>query len=481
MRTRRWPFARSIKGDLLAGTAFFVVALGTVLVGGTHSALGTLLREEMQKRGTAIGALAANASREMLLNADTYALHQILVDLQAQNEDVAYIYLLSANGKVAAHSFLNGFPRGLAALRAGLEPRATLHIRTPERGAIREISVPVLDGELGSLQVGMSEERLRERLSRLVFIWVLAAAALLIVKLIAGFWLTLRFSNRVDGLIGKVERIGRGDDGPPADESGSDEISSLAKAFNRTSTQLRETRRDLIHAGKLAAVGELASGVAHEINNTLNTIGVCAQALQERAENPALRAAAGFEDFPEYLGAIREEIERCRKITANLLDFARQDAPERRLVDLNDLARGAVPLSALHLGTKEEAIALKLARDPLPVRGDPSQLHQAIVNLYLNALDSSPPGERVVVSSRRVNGNAVISVQDRGPGVAPEHAERIFDPFFTTKPAGKGTGLGLSICRRIAQSHGGTISMVNHPAGGAVFEMTLPVDVEPGG
>lgn len=481
MTPRRWPFARSIKGDLLAKTALFIVALGTVLVGGIHSVLGTLLREEMQKRGTAIGALAANVSQDMLLNADAYTLRQTLVDLRAQNEDVAYIYLLSANGEVGAHSFLDGFPRGLASLRAGLLPRATLRIQTPERGEIREVSVPVFDGELGSVQVGMSEERLRDRLSRLIFIWGLVAAALLIVKLTAGFWITLRFSNRIDALIRKVERIGRGDDEELADESGSDEISSLAKAFNRTSGQLRETQRDLIRAGKLAAVGELASGVAHEINNPLNTIGVCTQALQERAEHPALRATEGFEDFPEYLNAIREEIERCRKITANLLDFARQDPPERRRVDLNDLACGAVPISALHLSAEETAFALELERGPLPVRGDPSQLHQAIVNLYMNALDMTPPGERVVVSSRRANGYAILSVRDHGPGVPPEHAERIFEPFFTTKPAGKGTGLGLSICQRIAQSHGGTISAQTHPAGGAVFEITLPVDAEPRG
>jgi signal transduction histidine kinase len=256
---------------------------------------------------------------------------------------------------------------------------------------------------------------------------------------------------------------------------GGDEIGRLGEAFRTMTADLKRSQADLIRAGKLAAIGGLASGVAHEINNPLNTIGVCCQSLKAQAVAPSLRAVPEFADFPEYLGAIEEEILRCKKITTGLLDFARRREPCREAVALNEVIRGAVVLASLRPGLPEPAVELALDPALPPVSGDRDQLHQVFVNLLINALDHNRPGGRIRVASALRDGRVWAAVTDGGPGIAPENLARVFEPFFTTKKPGQGTGLGLAICRKIVESHGGSIAAGAAAGGGAEFRLELPV------
>ena len=223
----------------------------------------------------------------------------------------------------------------------------------------------------------------------------------------------------------------------------------------------------LMHTEKMAAVGQLVSGVAHEVNNPLTAILGFADLLSEQPGVP--------DDAKRDLGVIIQEAQRTKQIVQNLLSFARQMPPQRQDVDVNAILRRTVQLRAYDFANHGIKLVLNLQESLPEVTGDPHQIQQVFLNILNNAYDAvretTEPGSVDVTSSER-NGFAEITFVDSGNGI--ELPERIFDPFYTTKEVGKGTGLGLSICYGIVREHGGDISAANRTdASGAVFTVRL--------
>jgi len=236
-------------------------------------------------------------------------------------------------------------------------------------------------------------------------------------------------------------------------------------------TEQRALEAQLIQSEKLAAVGQLVSGVAHELNNPLTSIAGLSEFLQER---PGLGAER------EHLKVIHEQAERAGRIVRNLLTFARRGAGAREVVDLNDVVERTSLVVAYELGLR--GVTLREERVPglLPVRGSRDELQQVVVNLVTNAIhavrDLPPDAPReVALSTARDGGLALVRVRDTGPGVAPEHERELFTPFFTTKEPGEGTGLGLSLSYRIIEAHGGRLWYEPAPGQGAEFCFSLPL------
>ncbi len=227
----------------------------------------------------------------------------------------------------------------------------------------------------------------------------------------------------------------------------------------------------LMHTEKMAAVGQLVSGVAHEVNNPLTAILGFADLLSEQQGIP--------DEAKKDLGVIIQEAQRTKQIVQNLLSFARQMPPQRQGVQVNVILRRTVQLRAYDFANHGIKLILNL-QEPLPdVVGDPHQLQQVFLNILNNAYDAvrdtMTPGSVEVSSSER-DGYAEVTFMDTGNGI--EAPERIFDPFYTTKEVGKGTGLGLSICYGIVREHGGDISAANRPeTTGAIFTVRLPLSV----
>jgi two-component system NtrC family sensor kinase len=228
---------------------------------------------------------------------------------------------------------------------------------------------------------------------------------------------------------------------------------------------------------RLAELGRLAGGMAHEINTPLASIALRAESLLRSASDPRLQEIDSFKNFGRYLKTIDEEIFRCKKIISALLDFSRVRKPEVRETDLNGLAEKASDLVGHQMRLKQVALELRLDPDLPRVPADDGQLRQAIIALLMNALDAtSGGGGTVEVSTRREDGGAVsLTVADDGPGIPPEHLGKIFSPFFTTKPVGQGTGLGLAICHGIVTAHGGEVRVESEPGRGARFSLVLPL------
>jgi len=238
----------------------------------------------------------------------------------------------------------------------------------------------------------------------------------------------------------------------------------------RDVTDQRRSESQYQQAEKLAALGQVVSGVAHEINNPAAIISGFAQTLLLDDLKPEQR---------DMLQMMYDEATRIGRITASLLAFARAGGKQRALVDLNDIARRTFALRSYHLSTLNITVALDLDPGEPKIWADGSELQQLLLNLLINAeqaLVTVDPPRTIAVRSRADERDARLEIADSGPGIPTELRTRIFDPFFTTKPEGVGTGLGLSICYGVARDHGGRIWVESEPGGGARFCVTLPRD-----
>jgi two-component system NtrC family sensor kinase len=227
-------------------------------------------------------------------------------------------------------------------------------------------------------------------------------------------------------------------------------------------------------AEKLAALGQLAAGVMHEINNPLATIAASAEAL-------SLAAELGDAAPPpaQLLHIIDLEVQRCKKIVNGLLDFSRPKPAGRELVDLNAVVQQGIFLLQHHPRFKRIKLVTEQDPTPLIVLGDADQLVQVLIALAMNAIDASPEGGRVIIRTRidgsgTIQDGVLVEVEDEGPGVPRALQAKVFEPFFTTKPQGQGTGLGLAICYGIVVDHGGVLELASPDGAGATFIVRLP-------
>lgn len=285
------------------------------------------------------------------------------------------------------------------------------------------------------------------------------------------------------GEIERIEQEGTAKDGSPRHwlvskvpmRIDGDEVSHVITVGEDITTRVLAGRA-IARSEKLAAVGRLAAGVVHEINNPLATISACAEALESRVTEGAYGTSPEVEDLREYLQLIRSEAFRCKQITNGLLDFSRARAGEHAPVNVSEVVESAARL-LLH---QKRGVAIRIeveVTEKLPlISGDMGQLQQAVIILAENAIDAMPEGGTLTLRARR-DGNdyaACIEVRDTGQGIPPEISERIFDPFFTTKEIGRGTGLGLAVCYGIVTEHGGRITVDSTVGRGSTFNITLP-------
>jgi len=234
----------------------------------------------------------------------------------------------------------------------------------------------------------------------------------------------------------------------------------------RAERALRKRERLHLESEKLAAVGRLAAGVAHEINNPLTTVLTFSHLIRE---NEGL----GDQDRQDLDLVIRETT-RASEIVRGLLDFARERPAVKEALDVNDVVRRTTALLGGQKAFQGIRVQEHLQEDLPAVDGDLNRLQQVLLNLSLNACEAMPQGGTLTISTSARPGSVLLTVADTGCGIRAEHLDRIFEPFFSTKPVGKGTGLGLSVSYGIVQRHGGTLEVESEVGHGTTFTITLP-------
>jgi C4-dicarboxylate-specific signal transduction histidine kinase len=236
--------------------------------------------------------------------------------------------------------------------------------------------------------------------------------------------------------------------------------------------QLREKQEQLVQAGKLATLGELTTGVAHELNNPLNNIGLFTGNVIDMVSVGRVERDSILRD----LGRAMQQVGKATEIISHLRTFGRAAPSSREPLDINEVIERALSLLSEQLRLRDIDVELELASEPPIVRGNAIQLEQVCLNLLTNARDALGDSHmRVIsISSAVADGTVRVAFSDTGAGIPPELEPRIFDPFFTTKEVGAGTGLGLSIIYGIIQDHAGTISVDNQPGSGVTFTIELP-------
>jgi len=254
---------------------------------------------------------------------------------------------------------------------------------------------------------------------------------------------------------------------------GKNRILALARDITekkRSAEELTRQREALYQREKLAALGSLLAGVAHELNNPLSVVVARAVLLEEQGDSATQAAAA----------KIRTAAERCARIVRTFLAMARQQPPERGPVAMNDVVMAALDMTVYAIRTSSIEVELDLAKDIPLVLADADQIHQVLLNLIINAqqsLQDHPAPRRIRVSSRFDSTAEIlrVTVADNGPGIPVHLRARVFEPYFTTKPTGVGTGVGLAVSLGIVEAHGGTLTVDCPREGGAIFTIALPV------
>ena len=305
--------------------------------------------------------------------------------------------------------------------------------------------------------------------------WLLMTTGLILVLFAVGAVLVNRKVIRpLVTLERATEKIGRGDFGPIHHHTRIEsEVDRLVVAFNRMVEELEARQEQIIHSRKIASLGTLVSGVAHELNNPINNIILTIDTLVGKRQITNERRAALLED-------ILNQAIRASGIVKNLLDFSRAEATAVQEVDIGQLVKETIQLAENQISLNK--INLSQEIDPaLPaVRGSRQGLQQVFLNLILNAVQAMPGGGDLTVRTvLDKEARIVFTVQDTGVGIAPENLPHIFDPFFTTKEVGQGTGLGLSVSYGIIKKHGGRITVDSAPGKGSTFAVILPTNQEP--
>lgn len=327
---------------------------------------------------------------------------------------------------------------------------------------------------------------------RLIVVWSTSVtAALLFVGLVVcGYrWVFAPLCQLHEGAL----KVAEGEDFSfrlPANTG--DEISELANAFNSMTNRFKEVREDLddqvkqrsrqlVQSERLAGVGFLSAGVAHEINNPLSAIVGAADSLD-------WRLSEHLDKFPEedarvireYLHMMQSEAQRCRKITEKLLNFARGNDTERNLYDVTAIVHEVVGMT--HLLGRFRDRQISIDRDtPCYAWINGSEIKQVILNLVANALEATESGGQVRIALRECPRYVEITVTDNGVGMSPEVLQHLFEPFFTRRQSGQGTGLGLSISHRIVEDHGGSLEATSPgPGQGSTFRLRVPAQPDAG-
>lgn len=483
LRKIRRPFS-SLAGKFLAfgAAAIFVIAIGLLIFLVDAEKRHLLEREERAARTLATSMKLPFT--QILLYEETGLVSEAgLLDLYisrmigSRDLHLVYAMVFDPDGRILSHSDLTLFhkhlddPLSMKALAA--TGMVLSYVGDPFEGGVIDVATPlnVSSKRFGTLRLGYSLSGLAEdirKLKRRAFIITISVATVLILSVFVAARVMARPIRRLANALNSV-RLGNLEP-MPLPERG-DELGDLQNSYRIMVDRLRREEIDrertqelLARTEKMATVGTLAAGIAHEINSPLTGAMHSVGALGKESLSSQKR--------DQYLKVAGESLERIRRAVSQLLDYSTVHATNFSGCDLSRLVGKTLELLDFQIG--RNGIEVENRLPPLVIRGDAHKLEQVLVNMVLNAIAAMPSGGRLEFSHAEDGPFLTLVIADTGEGIPEENLSRIFEPFFTTKGNSKGTGLGLAVCRKIVEQHGGKISVSSRPGNGAKFFISLP-------
>ncbi|RMF61871.1 MAG: HAMP domain-containing protein [Calditrichaeota bacterium] len=478
-----------------------VTVFGSINLYLIWSRVYTSLEEESEKRGKYISHSLAREAINPILYSDYISLQELLWNVQRIDSTVQYIFVLDEKGSVLVHTFEEGVPLELLRVNK-LAPNVSEQVLliTPkgEDGRIiRDIAVPILKGKLGTVRIGILEESIARNVNATIQVLLIMVGVFLLIGIIGAF----AFAQFINNPVREISRIAdqldlnalqyRSQPRVRIREKllglwqmpwrAEDELDLLAERFNGMISrledayiELEQAHKSLLQSEKLASIGTLSAGIAHEINNPIAGLQNCLRRIKDHPENiPQNR---------KYLEMMDEAVKKIERVVRALLDYTRKEDFFFEPIDCTVLVEKALLLIAYQLEKARISVTKEIPSDLPPLYGSLNHLEQVLVNLLINSVhainerrkvEPNCPS-RIQITASDTGEHLQIALSDTGSGISPEHLEKIFDPFFTTKRVGEGTGLGLSVCYKIVEAHRGEITVKSKEGEGTTFYIHLP-------
>ncbi len=456
---------------MLAPLAAFAPA--TVLV--IHDAVGRVVAQEIDARGEVLARDAAISVVDDLLTGDRVAAEKKLSEMATRSPGTSYVFAVDGQGRVAAHTFPGGFPADLLAVRRPAPTPGEPWTVLMAGKTVHDRAAPILDGMGGEVHVGMEVDA--ARFTPWLVLFRLSIIGLAVV--VSGIVLTLLMSERMIRRLGVIasvaDAIGEGRAVQLIGDKREDEIGRVARAVDQMSERLERASKDrertflrMAHAEKLVAVGRLAAGVAHEINNPLSGVVHCLDNLDEGKLDE--RRASTYREL------MRDGIGRAQRVVKRLLDYAKEHELEMAEVVVPAVLGRSLAFLQPSIERAHVRVVQRVEPGLRPIQADPHLIEQVLTNLVLNGIEAMPEGGLLEIECSTAGAGVRIAVRDHGTGIPASVLPNIFDPFFTTKGGSKGSGLGLSVSLGIVERHGGKIEVQTSVPGGTTFLVYLPFE-----
>ncbi len=481
---------------------FMVVVFGSINIYFIRNSVYETFETELLKHGTSIAKMVADMATQPLLYDNVTSLNELVSNVKQTDKDIAYILILDGKNNVVAHTFYRAIPKkliGANVLKPG-EARSIILIENNNNpdDIVQDIAVPILSMNIGTVRVGFFEEGYQKevRETTMIFFWMI------VIFLVIGIGGAFVFSYIITQPIKTISTTASGFDLESLNVDrvnkiqfqnkfvlrlkrilrANDELDTLIFTFNEmlrrltiAYKELQSAQESLLQSKKMASVGTIAAGLAHEINNPIAGLRNSLRMISEKPER--------YLSNQEYISMMKEAIDKIEKVVNGVLDFSRKHDFVKTEVDIRLVVEEVLMLAAFHLEQSSVSVIKKFPENIPPIMGSANHLEHVILNIVLNSIDairerkgSEPEIAGQIIFNIRVNKDELfLEISDNGIGIEPEMLSNIFDPFFTMKKIRHGTGLGLSISYNIIKEHGGDIIAKNRNEGGMQMLIKFPI------
>jgi signal transduction histidine kinase len=433
-------------------------------------------REELEKKAVSIAGNLSDRIANSIIMKDYFHAAKAMNEVIRKEKDVEYIFVTNEEGEIFAHTFDYGTPPDILGWNPLSKDSISVQLLDTEKGYIRDVGVSVFDGTKSELHLGIREDSLRDTLAKVRYLTIPIIVGVVLLGVIASFIVSRLITRPLNKFVEFTKVLGKGEYGSRVDVQYGDEIGYLARNFNRLSMQLKTAREKmeeaytythLVEAEKLSSVGQISSGLAHELKNPLTSLKMLFQAFKEQPDMTR-----------EDAEVISNEIEKMDNILSNFMGFVKQKGFYLADTDLHKLVDRVLSLATYDIENANIVVRTDMLETLPGVKADRGLLEQVFLNLIINAVHAMPDGGEIRISGKSDDTFVEVMVWDKGGGIPSDIREKIFNPFFTTKE--EGTGLGLAIAYNIIKSHGGKLFFNSDEGRGTVFTVRLPIEAEHG-